>query len=68
VNIAWSTFPIVVGSSLIAATLLVTFFSIAVRVNDSDALWRRALAIGLWALCGAIVLFGIYLIVPFFHQ
>ena len=66
-NIPWLSFPIVVGSSLLSAVLLVTFFSLAVRVNSADVLWRRALAIALWVLCGAIVLFGIYLIVPFFH-
>lgn len=66
-SIPWLSFPVVVGSSLLAAVLLVTLFSLAVRINSVDVVWRRALAIGLWVLCGAIVLFGIYLIVPFFH-
>lgn len=65
--IDWSTFPLVVGAALVAACLLVTLFSLALRVGDGDAGWRRPASVGLFVLCGLVVAFGIYLIVPALH-
>ena len=55
-------------ASGVAACMLVTVFSLALRLGDGAAPWRKPLSIGLYVLCGAIVLFGIYLIVPALHR
>lgn len=65
--IDWSTFPLVVGVALVAACLLVTLFSVALRVGDGAESWRRPTSVGLFVLCGLVVAFGIYLIVPVLH-
>ena len=66
--IAWENFAIVVGAALLAACLLVTLFSLALRVGDGTQRWRRPASVGLYVLCGLAVAFGIYLIVPALHS
>ena len=66
--IDWQAFLTVVLASGVAACMLVTVFSLALRLGDGAAPWRKPLSIGLYVLCGAIVLFGIYLIVPALHR
>ena len=65
--IHWETFAIVVAAALLAACLLVTLFSAALRVGDGAESWRRPASIALYVLCGLAVAFGIYLIVPALH-
>ena len=65
--IDWSTFPLVVGVALVAACVLVTLFSLALRVGDGTEPWRRPASVALFVLCGLVVAFGIYLIVPVLH-
>jgi hypothetical protein len=65
-TIDWLAFVTVVAGSLIAACLLVTLFSLGLRLSDGAAPWRRPVSVGLFVLCAAVVVFGIYLIVPFF--
>jgi hypothetical protein len=65
--IQWSSFAIVVAASLVAACLLVTLFATALRVGDGEGPLRRFGSVALFVLCGAVVLFGIYLIVPALH-
>ncbi|MCU1409958.1 MAG: hypothetical protein JWR04_665 [Rhodoglobus sp.] len=65
--IDWSTFPLVVGVALVAACVLVTLFSLALRVGDGTESWRRPASVGLFVLCALVVAFGIYLIVPALH-
>ena len=66
-TINWLAFVTVVLASLIAACGVVTLFSLALRLGDGAAPWRRPVSVALYVVCGAIVLFGIYIIVPFFH-
>jgi uncharacterized membrane protein YbhN (UPF0104 family) len=66
-TIDWVAFVTVVAGSLIAACLLVTLFSVGLRLNDGTASWRRPVSVAMFVLCAAVVVFGIYLIVPFFH-
>ena len=66
--IHWETFPIVVAAALVAACLLVTLFSVALRVGDGPEPWRRPASVALYVLCGLAVAFGIYLIVPALHS
>jgi hypothetical protein len=65
--IDWSTFPLVVGAALVAACVLVTLFSVALRVGDGSEPWRRPASVALYVLCGTTVALGIYLIVPALH-
>lgn len=66
-TIDWLAFVTVVAASLLGACGVVLVFSLALRLGDGEAVWRRPASIALYALSGAIVLFGIWLIVPFFH-
>jgi amino acid transporter len=67
-TIDWLAFVTVVAAALLSACALVTVFSLALRFGDGEAPpWRRPISIVLFVVCVAIVLFGIYLIVPFFH-
>lgn len=65
--IEWSAFALVVGAALVSACLLVTLFATALRVGDSEAPARRAASIALYVVCGLVVAFGIYLIIPALH-
>jgi len=67
VTINWLDFVTVIVASLVAASLLVTLFSLALRLGDSELVWRKRLSIGLYVLCGLFVAFGIFLIVPALH-
>ena len=60
-------FVTVVVVSLVSACGVMTMFALALRLGDGAAPWRRPIAIALYAVCGLVVLFGIYLIVPAFH-
>jgi len=66
-TIDWLAFLTVVLGSLVSACLLVTLFSIGLRLSDGAAPWRRPVSVGLFVVCAAVVAFGIYLIVPFLH-
>jgi hypothetical protein len=66
--IDWMAFVTVAISALVAAGLLVTVFSLALRIGDGTGAVRRFGAIALYAVCVFIVLFGIFLIVPALHE
>ena len=67
-TIAWGDFLTVIVASLVAASLLVTLFSLALRLGDGEERWRRPVAITMYALCGVLVAAGIFLIVPALHS
>jgi hypothetical protein len=67
-TIDWMAFLAVVAASLVSACLLVTLFSVGLRLSDGTAPWRRPVSIALFVVCGLVVVFGIYLIVPFLHR
>ena len=62
--IRWDFFLIVIVSSLVAAGLLVTLFSLALRFGDDEQPWHRRLSVAMYVLCGLLVVAGIVLIVP----
>ena len=66
--IDWASFVNVIVASLLAAGLLVTLFSLALRVGDGPGILRRIVSLVLWGLCVLVVLFGIFLIVPALHK
>jgi len=66
VTIDWLAFVTVVLASLVSACGVVILFSLALRLGDGEAPWRRLVSIALYVVCGMIVLFGIYIIVPIF--
>ncbi len=65
-TIDWLAFVTVVLASLVAACGVVTLFSLALRLGDGSAPWRRPASVALYVVCGAIVLFCISVIVPIF--
>ncbi|MCU1418024.1 MAG: hypothetical protein JWP32_2198 [Schumannella sp.] len=65
--IDWMAFVTVVIAALVAAGLLVTVFSLALRVGDNESPGRRIASVALFAVCAFVVLFGIFLIVPALH-
>ena len=66
-TINWLDFVTVIAASLVAACLLVTLFSLALRFGASDVVWRTRVSVLLYVLCGLFVAFGIFLIVPALH-
>jgi len=66
--IDWLAFVSVVLSAAIAACVIVTLFSLGLRLGDGEEPWRKRVSIALFVLCGLFVLFGIYLIVPALHE
>lgn len=66
--IDWMAFVTVGAAALLSAGLLVTVFSLALRIGDDGRPARRAIAVGLYAVCALIVLFGIFLIIPALHD
>ena len=65
--IDWLAFVTVVVASLVSACVVVTLFSLALRLGDGTEPWRRRTSVALYVVCAAFVLFGIYLIVPALH-
>ena len=69
--IDWFAFASVAAASLVADCSLVATYALGVRLmsSTSDVLprTRRLTAIVCFAVCGALVLFGIYLVVPALH-
>jgi hypothetical protein len=50
----------------VSACGVVTLFSLALRLGDGEAAWRRPVSIALYVAGGLIVLFGVAIIVGFF--
>jgi hypothetical protein len=66
-TIDWMAFVTVVIAALVAACALITVFSLALRIGDSENRGRRIVSVALYGVCAFIVLFGIFLIVPALH-
>jgi hypothetical protein len=70
--IDWIAFLSVAGAALLASVIVVGFYSLGLRLLDTDGSGRahgirRFSAIACFIVCTAAVLFGIYLIVPALH-
>lgn len=73
-NINWNAFFVVGIATLVGALVVVTLFSSAVRLHAAGLdrtgrarTWTRVTEYACYLLCIAAVLYGVYLIVPFFH-
>ncbi len=75
--IEWQSFVLVAVVSLVAASVVVTIAAIGIRLvegaqharSEHPARARRAVVASriLFGICGLVVLFGVYLIVPALH-
>lgn len=71
----WLELVQVAGATLVSAVTVVVLYSLGVRltaiagdVSGRKPAWLRPLAYACFALCGLAVLFGLYLIIPYFSQ
>ena len=73
ISIDWGAFGLVFAAAIIASVVIVTFFSVALRLfaTGEDGTHRpTAATVGAMAcvaVCAAAVLYGIYLVIPLFH-
>ena len=74
--IEWSSFLIVAVATWVSAIIVITLFSIAVRMRAvhidlvAAGQSKPLLKAGYWAVfgvCSIVVLFGVYMIVPALH-
>jgi glycopeptide antibiotics resistance protein len=67
--IEWLNFALVLGASIVGGCGTVLLFSLGLRFAGSETTGRRrAIGVLFFVLCGALIAFGVYLIIPFFHQ
>ncbi|MET3920719.1 hypothetical protein ACQCSU_02155 [Pseudarthrobacter sp. O4] len=71
----WLELLQVAGATLVAAVTVVVLYALGVRltaiagdVRENKPVWVRPLAIACFGLCGIAVLFGLYLIIPYFSK
>lgn len=71
----WMELIQVGGATLLAAVTVVVLYSVGVRFTaiagdpeQSTPRWMKSLAYACFGLCGIAVLFGLYLIIPYFSK
>jgi hypothetical protein len=71
----WLELFSVAGTTLVSALTVVVLYSLGVRLTaiagdtrSPAASWTRPLAYTCFAVCAAAILFGLYLIIPYFHK
>lgn len=71
----WLELLTVAGATLVAAVTVVVLYSLGVRLiaiaGDSQVAapaWTKYLSYACFGLCGLAVLFGLYLIIPYFSS
>jgi hypothetical protein len=73
IEIDWGAFGLVLVAALVASVVIVVFYSVALRLlSTGEDRGRRPVpatvgAMVCIAICGAAVLYGIYLVIPLFH-
>ncbi|MCH6470514.1 hypothetical protein [Sinomonas terrae] len=72
--IAWGAFAVVAIATVLGAGCIVLFFALGIRLRAESEDPRRsargvlaAASRACYVLSGVAVLFGVYLIVPYFH-
>ncbi|SEQ31135.1 MULTISPECIES: hypothetical protein [Micrococcaceae] len=71
----WLELLTVAGATLAAAVTVVVLYSLGVRLTaiagdaqQASPGFKRSLAYACFGLCGLAVLFGLYLIIPYFSR
>jgi hypothetical protein len=72
----WLELVQVAGATLVAAVTVVVLYSLGVRLtaiagdiqDNGRRGWVRPMAYVCFGLCGVAVLFGLYLIIPYFSK
>jgi len=71
----WLELVMVAGATLAAAVTVVVLYSLGIRLTaiagdagDTPPGWVRPLSYACFGLCGVAVLFGLYLIIPYFNK
>jgi hypothetical protein len=67
-TIEWGAFLAVLVVSIVAACGVVLLFSVGLRLVSATGAWRRAVGVTSFVACGALVLYGVYLVVPALHR
>jgi hypothetical protein len=65
--IDWAAFLVVLFATLVGASLVVTLYSLGLRLLDRSTGVRRAAGVACFVVCALVVLYGVYLIIPAFH-
>jgi len=66
--IDWPAFFVVLVATLVAACLVVTLYSLGLRLVDRTTGVRRAAGVACFVASGLAVLYGVYLVIPYFHR
>jgi hypothetical protein len=66
-SVDWAAFLVVLAAALISACSVVTLYSVGLRLVEADRGWRHTAGIACFVVCAAVILFGIYLVIPLFH-
>ncbi|MCX6500594.1 MAG: hypothetical protein NTU93_17665 [Arthrobacter sp.] len=71
----WLELVVVAGATFVAAVTVVVLYALGVRltaiagdVGTNQPRWVRPLSYACFGLCGIAVLFGLYLIIPYFSK
>ncbi|NUU32528.1 hypothetical protein [Arthrobacter sp. C9C5] len=71
----WLELVLVAGATLVSAVTVVVLYALGVRLTaiagdfrSSQPGWIRPLSYVCFGLCGLAVLFGLYLIIPYFSK
>ncbi|NEM90389.1 hypothetical protein [Galbitalea soli] len=67
-TIEWGNFLIVLVASILAGCGTVILFALGLRFAGPDTRRLRPLGVVCFALCAALILYGVYLVIPFFHR
>jgi hypothetical protein len=66
-TIDWAAFFVVTLVTLVGSSGLVALYSLGLRLVDSERGFRHTAGVSCFFLCGLVVLFAVYLIVPVLH-
>ena len=66
-SVDWAAFVVVLAAALISACSVVTLYSVGLRLVEAERGWRHTLGITCFVASAAVILFGVYLVIPLFH-
>jgi hypothetical protein len=66
--IDWAAFFVVLVATLVGASVVVTLYSFGLRLVDRSTGLRRGAGIACFAASALVILYGVYLVIPYFHR